>query len=350
MSNLTHLQSVLEEARSHYLFSGFQLFCEKNAKPFQLSGGVTSYWPGADAVDHETFFDLGSLTKVICTTSVIARLVDGGTLQLEASVDRYVPALRATRLGALSIQNILSHSSGLIGWTPYFRDGDDLVRWLIAHESSLFVEGGRRPPFTCYSDIGFWILGLVLQSFGKSITQIYEDEVSKKLGVSCRYGSIAKNVAATEFCLWRNRLLVGEVFDENCAAQGGVGTHAGLFGSAEGVSVLAREWLRALRGESSWLRSDTATRFTSRAGHVSGSDWALGWDMRAQKNSSAGEGFSRNSFGHLGFPGCSVWIDPDVGGFAVFLTNRIHPSRHDERIRVLRPLIHDQIALIWKAL
>jgi CubicO group peptidase (beta-lactamase class C family) len=106
--------------------------------------------------------------------------------------------------------------------------------------------------------------------------------------------------------------------------------------------------LSAVLGKSSWLNQKTARLFTTRANLISKSSWAYGWDTRSFEGSSAGSLFSLKSFGHLGFTGTSIWIDPEAQGFCIFLTNRVHPSRLDERIRRLRPILHDEVASYWK--
>lgn len=346
MSNLTHLRYLLEDARSHYCYSGYQFFAESPSGSIRLWGGQTHYWPNAVPVTPETYFDIGSLTKVVFTTSLLARWHENRIIHLDDPVDKYVHPLMGISLGRLRIAHLLSHCSGLSPWEPFYRDSQgDLVAWFKNRQSELIKYQATRE--TRYSDVGFWLLGLVMTAIGGSLETLFENEIRVPLNLKCVFGPVSESTAATEFCRWRNRLLQGEVFDENSAAMGGIGAHAGLFASAEGMAPLIRVWLKAWRENSGWVSRDTARLFAKPSGLCAESTRGLGWDTKSAKNSSAGDYFSVESFGHLGFPGCSIWIDPVASGFVILLTNRIHPSRVDERIRKLRPLIHNEVAQIW---
>ena len=254
---------------------------------------------------------------------------------------------RGTWLGPLLLEDLLSHQAGLKGWLPLYElsEPKKWLSWLIAHEAEA---RGVRPE---YSDIGFLLLGEVLRTLYGSIAAAYEEEVKKPLKLGeVQFAPLPSGVVpvSTEYCAWRKRILCGEVFDENAAALGGLSSHAGLFATARGLASWARSWKEARQGKSKWLGREVAERFTQKRGAIASSSWALGWDTRSPQGSSAGSLFSISSFGHLGYPGCSVWIDPSQEGYALFLTNRVHPSRYDERIRKLRPLVHDEIVRWWK--
>jgi CubicO group peptidase (beta-lactamase class C family) len=150
--------------------------------------------------------------------------------------------------------------------------------------------------------------------------------------------------AATEDCLWRKKVMRGYVHDENAYVLGGYSGHAGLFGTAEEVYVLA-DLLRGhfLGQRADYLKPETVKTFFSRQDIVNGSTWALGWDTPSAQHSSSGRYFSTNSVGHLGFTGTSVWMDLEKDIIVVFLTNRIHPTRNNEKIKTFRPEIHDLI-------
>jgi CubicO group peptidase (beta-lactamase class C family) len=152
----------------------------------------------------------------------------------------------------------------------------------------------------------------------------------------------ASRIAPTEQDEWRNRLLRGEVHDENASAMGGVAGHAGLFGTAESVLAVSGAWLRAYYGRESILDGELVRPFTARQEYASRSSWALGWDTPSTPSSS-GSCFSERSFGHLGYTGTSLWIDPLCELEVVLLSNRVHPSRRNEKIKVFRPFIHDLV-------
>ena len=146
----------------------------------------------------------------------------------------------------------------------------------------------------------------------------------------------ASRIAPTEQGEWRNRLLCGEVHDENAAAMGGVAGHAGLFGTAESVLAVSGAWLRGYYRESRFWMRTLVRQFTTRQEPASQSSWALGWDTPSAPSSS-GSHFSERSFGHLGYTGTSLWIDPLCELEVVLLSNRVHPSRRNEKIKVFRP-------------
>ena len=285
------------------------------------------------------------------TGSCFAKLVQTGVVSLADPFERHLPEFRGKKLGSRTLEEILSHCAGLIGWLPLYTETDreNLPGWLLANADRICESAPRTK--AVYSDLGFLLLGLVLEQKAGGVKTAFEKLVAGPTGLTeTFFGPVPdkSDCAATEYCLYRKRLVQREVFDENCYALGGVAGHAGLFSTARGLAAWCREWLKAVKGESGWLGADIARRFTRPAGLVAESTWALGWDTKSKIASTAGEQFSMSSFGHLGFPGCSVWLDPVAEGFAIFFSNRIHPSRWDERIRKIRPRLHDLIAEQWK--
>jgi CubicO group peptidase (beta-lactamase class C family) len=156
-----------------------------------------------------------------------------------------------------------------------------------------------------------------------------------------RLAPVAELIAPTERCPWRKRVLCGEVHDDNAWAMGGVAGHAGLFASAAEVDRLAGRLRACWRGEDDFVPREIVREFWSRDPLVEGSTWALGWDTPSPEGSSAGNRIGRNAVGHLGFTGTSLWIDLERDASVVLLTNRVHPRRDNERIREVRPRIHD---------
>ena len=149
-------------------------------------------------------------------------------------------------------------------------------------------------------------------------------------------------IAPTEHDPWRGRLLIGEVHDENAAALGGIAGHAGLFGTAAAVGAYARHLLQVLDGRTGAVRRGTLEEFVSRRSDVAGSSRALGWDTMLP-TSSCGSKMSARAFGHTGFTGTSLWVDPEKNVYVVLLTNRVHPSRENEAIKEIRPAVHDAV-------
>jgi CubicO group peptidase (beta-lactamase class C family) len=157
-------------------------------------------------------------------------------------------------------------------------------------------------------------------------------------------GYSEEEFAATEDCPWRKKVLQGEVHDDNAWTLGGYSGHAGLFSTAEDVYVIAnmlREHYFGMRQD--FFMPETVREFFRRQNIVKGSDWALAWDTRALEGSSAGKYFSRDSVGHTGFTGTSIWMDLEKDVIAILLTNRVHPTRNNDKIKQFRPVFHDAV-------
>jgi CubicO group peptidase (beta-lactamase class C family) len=215
--------------------------------------------------------------------------------------------------------------------------------------------GGR----CVYSDLGFILLGEIVERIVKQEWLAFiHGTVFSRLGAGDLFymsesgptgGVLVENrqFATTEQDEWRGKLIRGEVHDENAAVMGGVSSHAGLFGTAEAVVGAVRPWLAAVRGEASPLPSAWAKEFVKRQAIVSGASWALGWDTPSKgphgEPSSSGQYFSPASFGHLGYAGTSVWVDLERELIVVLLTNRVHPTRKNHKIRAFRPALHDVV-------
>ena len=345
----TEIDRVLKEGLRTCVFSAYQLTANHNHKTKSWFGGKTSHWSDAQAITESTFFDLGSLTKVIATTSIIARLVDQKKLSLSQNLGDFFKGFKSTAYSSITVQQLLTHSSGLIAWHPFYLEPKIPLTDLFCKNEESFLDRSNLKK-TVYSDLGFLLLGEILNAHFGPFEKLFEDEVLQPLNLrNIQYGPL-KNLdcVATEFCLERKKLIQGEVFDLNTAHFGHRCSHAGLFSSAQDLLPWAVEWLSALEGQSRWLTQKTAKVFTQAGQGESGGTWALGWDTKSKAFSSAGDFFSNLSFGHLGYPGTSIWVDPASRGVVIFLTNRVHPSRFDERIKKFRPLIHNLISKFWE--
>jgi CubicO group peptidase (beta-lactamase class C family) len=303
-----------------------------------------------------TRFDLASLTKPLATTTAVMLLLDEGSLGLQDPVSRFLPGFESGEKSRVRIFHLLNHSSGLRAWRPYYRELGDGRRiagspagkkaiYEKVHAEKLNYTPGTQ---SLYSDLGFILLGeIVERAGGLPLDRFCRDRIFRPLslrGLGYRKASPAGagRFAATERCPWRGRVLHGEVQDENAWAMGGTAGHAGLFGTAMEVFYLTQRILLAADGkERGFVAPKTAEAFVSRAG-TPHSSFALGWDTPSAPSSS-GRFFSPRSFGHLGFTGVSVWADRDRGLVAVLLTNRVHPTRRNIKIRAFRPAIHDLI-------
>ena len=293
---------------------------------------------------QNTIFDLASLTKVIATTSLVMRLVERGALALDDPIRKWIREWRGNDREDVTVRALLTHSSGLSAWLPFFRDytGRQEFQHAIA---SLPLEY-RPDTQSIYSDLGFILLGFIIEDaggrpFASQAAEVLASVTSAPLMFNPP-AALRSSIAPTENDAWRGRRLVGEVHDENCWALGGAAGHAGLFGSAAGVGDFARVVLGALAGRDARLSTTEIVRtFVARYSAATGSR-ALGWDTMLP-TSSCGTTISPASFGHTGFTGTSLWIDPERSLYVVFLTNRVNPTRENTAIQQIRPALHDAV-------
>jgi CubicO group peptidase (beta-lactamase class C family) len=300
---------------------------------------------GEDAVSQNTVFDLASLTKVIATTTLAIRQVDALALDLDSPIQESFPAWNSEDRVSVTTRDLLSHSSGLPAHLPLFLN--NVGRRQFEHSICSAPLAYRPRSQAIYSDLGFILLGFLLSDLASGLNSL--DVEFRRVVEDRGWGDIgfrppvswATRTAPTELDTWRGRLLLGEVHDENCFALGGVSGHAGLFGTAMSVGAFARDTLRAISGEMTFGKSETVQAFSRRT-KIPGSSRALGWDTML-RTSSCGQWMSDGAFGHTGFTGTSLWIDPLHNTYVVLLTNRVNPSRGDRRIEVFRPVLHDSI-------
>ena len=311
---------------------------------WQQAFGRLTYDDAASPASLETVFDLASLTKVIATTSIAMHQMTAGLIGLDTPVGRILPACAGSAAGLIAIRQLLDHSSGLPAHLRLW----ERARGREAFCSAICETPLEREPGTAsvYSDPGFMLLGFALEASGAGSldTQFKRlpggDEHTGPL-LYCPPADLTERIAPTEYDSWRGRLLRGEVHDENAAALGGVAAHAGLFGTAEAVGAFARTVLRTFREPTALGTPDAMTLFASRTG-VPGSSRALGWDT-ALPTSSSGTKMSARAIGHTGYTGTSLWIDPGRDMYAVLLTNRVHPTRTNEKLLPLRGRFHDAL-------
>jgi CubicO group peptidase (beta-lactamase class C family) len=304
----------------------------------RFCAGTLTCEPGAFAVDERTVFDLASVTKLLCTTALVARAVDEGVIALHEAPWPGWPGV--------TVAHALRHDGGLRAHDAFF----DVVRARgvaeLAVARDVVVDAVlATPPVdrpgsrTLYSDLGFIALGaLIEERRGRPLDEQLVDVVPPGSGLSFvrlasrGYHEALPRVAPTERCAWRRRVVHGQVHDENAYAMGGVAGHAGLFGSLADVEAAALAMLEALLGDT------TLARFAREPGAR-----GLGFD-RPTEGGSTGEALSSSSVGHLGFTGTSVWLDPACDGGAVFvlLSNSVHLGRGDvvARSRTLRRAFH----------
>jgi CubicO group peptidase (beta-lactamase class C family) len=315
----------------------------------------------ARPVTTETVYDLASLTKVIGLTTACMMLVGEGKLDLDAPVQRYVPAFRGPGKERVTIRHLLTHSSGLPAWRPLYTEATTRATALaLVDTTPLAADAGRA---AVYSDLGAIVLTQAVEAIaGERIDQFLERRLFQPLGMSStRYlppPEWRDRIAPTERSQ-DGTIIRGTVHDENAWKLGGVSGHAGLFSSAGDLARFA-SWLLAVRGgqgrtgtenagadrhgppPTDTVRPEIVREFTRRQNVPPGSSRALGWDTPSE-NSSAGTKVGPQAFGHTGFTGTSIWLDPDRDVFIILLTNRVHPTRENSRIIRVRPRVADLV-------
>jgi CubicO group peptidase (beta-lactamase class C family) len=314
--------------------------------------GHFTYDHEAPAVTAETVYDVASLTKVASTTAAAMLLYQRGLLDLETPLGELLPGFVAGRVASdsachVTLRHLLAHNSGLPGYVQLFRTASTPAALLHAcTELPLEAEPGTRAE---YSDPGFILLGKALEVLlGEALSMWVHREVYEPLGLAvtgfCPPAAARPSIPPTEEdTTFRKRRIQGEVQDENAWVLGGAAGHAGLFSNVPDLLRFAQEIIEAGSGagKTRLFDAETVELFAQRQG-PEGSSRALGWDTPST-NSSSGSYFSQRSIGHLGFSGCSLWIDLENRVAVALLTNRTWPDRECQLIRAVRPAFHNAI-------
>lgn len=309
----------------------------------------------------DTVYDVASLTKAIATSVVTMQLVDRGNVALDDPVRQKIPEfLPGPQRDAVTVRLLLCHAAGLPAHKPFHAQVPQAPsqRWAIALSAA--HEPLAYPPSTrsVYSDLGFILLGWLLErAAGLRLDVQVERGIALPLRLtSTIFVNLAdseararllanRTVAATQASGQRNRVVLGEVDDLNAYAMGGIAGHAGLFSTAADLGAIAGALCAAWRDDrgAHLVNRDVVRQFWSPAG-IPGSVWRLGWDGPSPGSSQAGTRMSRAAVGHLGFTGCSLWIEPERDRWIVLLSNRVHPHvPTDDRFREFRPALHDAL-------
>jgi CubicO group peptidase (beta-lactamase class C family) len=319
--------------------------------------------PDAPSVTDSTMFDMASLTKVVATTTAAMILEDEGKLNLDAPVRTYLPELTDSAKSGITVRMIVTHSGGFEAFAPLWREHRGRADYLaqINARPLAYTPGDS----TIYSDWDFVLMGFIIEHItGMPLDQFVSSRVWQPLNMhdtgfnplasgampadsDCTAAFRADNpllarIAMTEIdTAYRHTHIHGIVHDENACALGGVAGHAGLFSSARDVAVFCQMLLSGGQyGGVRLIQPTTVARWTAR--QSSKSSRALGWDTPSE-HSSAGRYFSPRSFGHTGFTGTSIWVDPERGLFVVLLTNRVDPTRANLRHEALRRDVADAV-------
>ena len=367
---LAEIDALVVRALADSAAPGAVLAIVRHGRFVRLRGyGKLDWTESAGRADTRSIYDIASLTKVVGTTTAAMLLVDEGRLALDAPVVAYLPwwADGDPAKESVTVLQLLLHRAGLPPFRLFYleMEGRDAYRSAIAG-LELDYEPGTR---TVYSDIGFMTLAFIIERVsGQGLDEFLEERVWDRLGMrdtGFRPAEVLRDrIAPTEVdTLFRNMHVHGVVHDENAYAIGGVAGHAGLFSTAQDLAVLAQTLLdegrvagcgppgsgsgervcaAGVSGRVRLVSEETVRVFTRR--FDSQASRALGWDTPSDE-SSAGDYFTRSAFGHTGFTGTSIWIDPELDMFVVLLTNRVNPTRNNGKHIPLRRAVHDLAAL-----
>jgi len=367
VEGLARVDSILEAAIADSAASGAAIAIGRHGRLVSLKGfGELQYGTGRP-VTPTSIFDLASLSKVVGTTTATMMLVGDGRLDLDAPVVSYLPSWSRgdARKNDVTVRQLLLHRTGLIPFRTWYFEIEGLQAYKdAAADEPLQTDPGAR---TAYSDIGIMTLAWVLEEIaGQTLDEFLQARLWDELGMlETRYrpeSTLRPRIAATEVdTLYRNEMVWGTVHDENADAMGGVAGHAGLFSTAVDLSVFARMMLNdgvapacapgrdagepcpVRRTEERTLVDSSVLRmFTTRYDETSSR--GLGWDTPSA-GSSGGDYITNQAFGHTGYTGTSIWMDPELDLWVVLLTNRVHPTRANQKIVPLRRAVHDAAVL-----
>lgn len=353
---------VIEKGISEKAFPGATVAVGHRGKVAVRAFGKLSYDAKGAAASPNTMYDIASLTKVVATTTLVAKLVEGDfavPLDLDAKIERYLPEWaggpNAEWRHKVTVRHLLTHTSGLPAFKEYWRttNARATAERSTGKEDTLariFAEPLEYEPGTkeIYSDLGIILMAQIIERLtGRTLDDLAKSTIFSPLGMKdTTYRPPKKmwpQIAPTEIDnQLRHRLVQGEVHDENAFAIGGVSGHAGLFSTAPDLAAFCQMLLNGgVYAHQRILRRATIAQFTTPQ-QLSGGTRTLGWAVPTEGGSS-GHYFSAHSFGHTGFTGTSIWIDPDRQLFVVLLTNRVHPTRENTKIQQVRPALHDAV-------
>lgn len=337
------LQHLLDRAVRDSAFPGAVAIIGRKDRVLATVGAGHLDWKDSPVPDDRTLWDMASLTKVTTTTSAIMTLVDRKLVDINAPVQQYLPDWQGPNKEKVLIRHLLTHSSGLPAWRPLYKEATSPTQAMqIVMQTPLDTLPGAQMR---YSDLNFILLGQVVQRVTGQPLDVYAREhVFGPLKMTDTQfnpdKSLLPRIAPTEVDPWRGRQVRGEVHDENAFVLGGVSGHAGLFSTAHDVARLCQAYLNGgtLDGVRIWS-PETVALFTT-VQDSTFSNRALGWETPTGGN-SAGRIMRRPAFGHTGFTGTSIWVDPANDLFVVLLTNRVNPTRQNLKIGGVRMALAD---------
>jgi CubicO group peptidase (beta-lactamase class C family) len=343
---MTPLTSILEEARDDRQFSGAAYVVGTKDQVLEAGAVGTTAWEDGADVSLDTAWDIASITKPIVAIQAMM-LAKAGHLRLTDPVSNFLPEYRQSDKAAITLFQLLTHTSGIPGQQPLYRTAATRPRLLDAVRTlPLRYAPGSGVE---YSSQGFMIVGQILeattaQSLDTLLAEGFLAAAGMRATEFCPPPELEPRIAATEWCPWRGRLVKGSVHDENAAVLGGVAGHAGLFSTAGDLSLLAQALLGGGQLDGNLvLDPELVTEMAQpRTDHLP-LRRCLGWQGAEPTGCPVGSSVSPGSYGHTGFTGTSLWVDPQRGLFVTLLTNAVHPKRRADGLRAVRCRFHDAI-------
>ncbi len=342
------LRWYLNEAIKDSAFPGAAISVGvKGRLVLQEGFGNYTYDPKSKQIKTNSIFDLASVTKVVSTTTVAMVLYEKGKLNLEWKVSDIIPDFMGNEKDQVTIRHLLTHTSGLPGWEQFYLKikGKELIVQEICSTELIYQPGSK----TVYSDLGMILMQKVLETISqKPLDLLVREYISDPLAMDRTFynpeSSWLNDIVPTEISAFHKKLVRGFVHDENTFVMGGVSGHAGLFSTVEDLSIFCQMYLNGgIYDFNRILQPKTIKMFTARQNIVDKSTRAIGWDTRSETNSMSGDYMSMQAFGHSGFTGTTIWIDPENEVFVVLLTNRVYPTRANQKIRRVRPRVHNYV-------
>ena len=336
MRKLDSAWKIIEQGAKKHAFAGAVVCVGINDSiVLHKAFGLSSLLPVRERIKRDTIFDLASVTKVIATATSVMILVERGQLDLKTRVVDLLPTFSKGKKKDVQIEHLLCHTSGLPAWTPLYTQRDanngSIIKRICEDIPTQYAPGTRAD----YSDLGYILLGEIVRRISKQpLDSFVFKEIYSPLGMTSTSFRPRFNVskfAATEFSNWRFRVIRGEVHDENAAAMGGVSGHAGLFSTARDLSIFCTMMLNGGTYKGKRVLDEETIRGMVR-NHTNriGSYFGLGWRVKTRLTPHVGARLHAGSYGHNGYTGTSVWIDPTLGLYVILLTNRVHPVRDGE--------------------
>ena len=345
--SMKEIDNIIKNELSKAYPGAVLLVAKKNEIIHFNAYGYAVLIPQKIKMEKNTIFDLASLTKPIVTSTLIMKLYEKGKINLYDKVNEYIPKIN----NKITILNLLTHTSGLTPWIPLYKICKDNSRDSIIEIIANWRRENKPGEKVIYSDLNYILLGFIIEElYNDSLDKVANKEIFQPLNMKNTMFNppsyLRKRIAATEFCPWRKRIIWGEVHDENAYFLGGVAGHAGLFSTAHDLLIFSLMMLnygvfrgtRILSRESIEIMTEEHTKgLNERRG--------IGWLLKQDKW-PGGSLLSNRAYGHTGFTGTSLFIDPEYELIIILLTNRIHPTRNNTRLIKIRPQIHEKIVEI----